>query len=215
METYKYSFILAAIVSLALTTQVKAQTALDFSFAGTQSINGDTLAGEAFQAAIDGETSATVFSLDSFVSGLTITVTPSQSDISFTNTGLGLDTGGTLSPSGDAITFSFNQAITFDYLDVDGFTSGGSDVVTLSYSNSNPTVVLSAASGDFDNNTSDTITFSSNNSLAANESFTLARTDGTFSLAAFTVSAVPEPSSYAILAGMSALGFVVMRRRRA
>ncbi|MBC2600701.1 hypothetical protein [Puniceicoccus vermicola] len=206
------STILTFVLGVGMLSASTAATLISFDFTSPDSINGDETLGSSFKTTMDGETSATVFDLSALLEGLTLTVTPSQSDISITDTGLGIGSGGTLADAGDALTFSFNRDISFDFLDVGGFTPGGNDSVIVSYSNSNPSVTLDA--GDFDNNTSDTITFSSENSLLAGESFTLARNDGDFSIEGFNVSVVPEPQLYGALAGLLALGLTVIRRRR-
>jgi hypothetical protein len=202
--------ILTIAASATLVSGASAATPVVFEFnTSSNAINGDLILADAHDDAIDGETTATVFSLESILSGLTITITPSQNDISYTGSGLGINTGGTLSASADALIFSFNRAITFDFLDVGSFTDGGNDAVSLSYSNSNPTVSL--ASGEFDNNTSDTIDFTSDNALAANESFTISRDSGSFSIEGFNVTVVPEPSS-TILLGLGGLALILRRR---
>ncbi len=85
--------------------------------------------------------------------------------------------------------------------------------MTISFSNSNPSINL--VGGDFDNNTSDTISFSSGTSLAANESFTISWVDGSFTTEAFSVTVIPEPNAYALIAGMLGLTWVMLRRRGA
>tara|TARA_B110001450_G_scaffold249740_1_gene267505 strand:- start:510 stop:1151 length:642 start_codon:yes stop_codon:yes gene_type:complete len=202
-----------AAAAISCFASLSSAQSIDFQF-GDDTINGDATIGASFKTALNGETIGTSFDLNSIVSGLTINVTPSQSDISITNSGIGIDSAATLSTLGDALTFSFNQAITLDFLDVGGFTgTGGSgqDSLQLLFSNQNPTIAL--VGGQFHNNSSDTITFSSGNALAANESFTIERVDGSFTIQAFTVTAVPEPNTYALLAGFCALGFVMVRRR--
>ncbi|MDQ8194905.1 PEP-CTERM sorting domain-containing protein [Coraliomargarita sp. SDUM461004] len=183
---------------------------IDFQF-DDDTINGNPSLGASFETAMDGATGATVFDLSSIVAGLNLTVTPSQLGISDTNTGIGIDSGGTLSAAGDALTFSFNKAITLDFLDMGSFTGDGGDSLLLSFTNSNPEITLN--NGDFDNNSSNTITFTEANALAANESFSIAWLDGNFAIEAFTVTIVPEPGTFALLAGTCALGFVMLRRR--
>ncbi|MCP5536026.1 MAG: PEP-CTERM sorting domain-containing protein [Akkermansiaceae bacterium] len=196
------------------TTCTYAATVVSFVFdTSANSINGNEVLADAHKAAIDGQTTATAFSLNDIVSGLILTITPSQSDISYTNTGLGVTSGGTLADAGDALTFSFNKAVSLDFLDVGGFTGSGQageDAVSISYSNGNATINL--VGGDFDNNTSDTIAFSSGNTLAANESFTISRTDGSFSIEGFNVTAVPEPTSSALF-GLGGLALLLRRRK--
>ena len=209
------STILTFVLGVGMLSASTAATLISFDFTSPDSINGDETLGSNFKTTMDGKTSATVFDLSALLEGLTLTVTPSQSDISITNTGLGIGSGGTLADAGDALTFSFNRDISFTFLDMGKFTGDGApgdDSVTLSYSNSNPTITL--VGGDFDNNSSNTITFTSGNSLLAGESFTLARNDGDFSIEGFNVSVVPEPQLYGALAGLLALGLTVIRRRR-
>lgn len=198
---------------LTLVSASSAQS-ISFEFDGTDNaINGNTTLGDTFKSFVDGTTNPGAFNLSSIVSGLTLTVTASQGDISNTNNGLGIGSGGTLDSPGDALTFTFNRAITFDFLDMGDFGPSVGDVVQLSYSNSNPTVTLGV--GDFDNNTSDTITFSSANLVAANESFTLSYDGGAFSIEGFNVTVVPEPGIYAVLAGLCGMAFVMLKSRHA
>lgn len=207
------AFICSAVYAFA-STLPPATGIVSFDF-DASTINGDAGLGSSFKTTVDGKTTATSFDLSSLIEGLTLTVTPSQSDISNTTNGLGITSGGTLNAAGDALTFSFNKAITLDFLDMGDFTGTGQaseDAVSIIYSNSNPTVTL--VGGEFDNNTSDTITFSSGNALAANQPFTINRVDGDFAIEGFTASVVPEPNTYALLSGFCALGFVMLRRRK-
>ncbi|MBT8043929.1 MAG: PEP-CTERM sorting domain-containing protein [Verrucomicrobiae bacterium] len=207
----KKTFIPIVILS---TTCTHAATTLSFEFdTSANAINGNTTLADAHDTAIDGKTTATSFSLNDIVPGLTLTITPSQNDISYTTTGLGIDTGGTLDAVGDALTFSFNREVSLDFLDMGSFTGSGGvgeDSVSVSFSNSNPTINL--VGGDFENNTSDTINFSSGNTLAANESFTISRVDGSFTIQGFDVTAVPEPSSVTLI-GLGGLALLMRRRK--
>ncbi|MFT5905510.1 MAG: hypothetical protein ACI9E1_001108 [Cryomorphaceae bacterium] len=206
--------ILTIAASASIVCTASAAIAVVFEFdTSSNAINGNTVLADAHDTAIDGVTIATPFDLSSLCAGLILTVTPSQDDISYTTTGLGIDTGGTLSAVGDALTFSFNQAITLDFLDIGIFTGTGQvgeDSISLSYSNANPDVNL--VGGQFDNNTSDIISFASGNALAAGESFTISRINGDFSLEGFSITVVPEPSSVALL-GLGGLALVLRRRK--
>ncbi|HAV12736.1 MAG TPA: hypothetical protein DCX06_04460 [Opitutae bacterium] len=206
-------FLISACLTHAGAPVAPATGTVSFEF-DASTINGNGSLGTAFKNAVDGETTATLFDLSSVIAGLTLTITPSQSDISNTANGLGITSGGTLNTAGDALTFSFNKAITFDFLDMGDFTGeglAGEDSVSLSYSNANPTISL--VGGDFDNDTSDTITFTTGNALIANESFTISRVDGDFAIEGFNITVVPESSAYAMLTGLCALSLIIIRRR--
>jgi len=205
-------FLLVALINLTESSYAAITVSFEFDTADN-AINGNTALADSHDAAIDEAMINTPFSLDVIRPGLVISISPSQNDISYTVNGLGVGTNGTLSASGDALTFSFNQAISLDFLDVGDFTGTGAtgeDALTLSYSNGNADVTL--VGGDFDNNTSDFINFSSGNSLAANESFTISRVDGSFAIEGFTITVIPEPSS-SFLLGFSVLPFLLRRRR--
>ena len=82
----------------------------------------------------------------------------------------------------------------------------------LSFSNSNPSITIVEA--DFGDGSANTKNFTTGTSLAANESFTISFVDGNgFTLEGFNVTVVPEPSTYALLSGVCALAFVMLRRR--
>ncbi len=217
----KRSFIAIAIITISFSHAgaiAPATGTVSFKFNTSEhAINGDTALADQHDSAIDEQTTATAFSLTSVIDGLSLTVTPSQSDISYTTDGLGIDTGGDLSASGDALIFSFNKAITFDFIDLGSFTGAGDpgdDEMTISFSNGNPTITLVEA--DFTDSIANTVSFTSGNTLAAGESFTISFVNGNgFTLEGFNITVVPEPATYAMLTGILALGYVITRRHHA
>ena len=99
------------LLSLAIAANLHAQITISFEFDDTPEINDNSTLGAAFKLAVNGKTTATTFDLSSIFSGLELTVTPSQEDISHTMVGLGIKSGGTFSAVGDSLAFSFNEAI--------------------------------------------------------------------------------------------------------
>lgn len=193
-----------------------SQVTIAFEFdTGSPSIGGSGALGSSFRSAVNGNNGPIVFDLGSLFTGLTLTITESQTNISNINAGLGLDTGGTFSAVGDSLEFSFNRPTTLDFLDMGSFTGTGlvgEDAVSISFSNSNPTINL--VNGDFDNNGSDTISLTTNNFLSAGESFFVNYVDGDFSLEGFDATVIPEPSTYALIFGGMTLGVVLIWKRR-
>jgi hypothetical protein len=80
------------------------------------------------------------------------------------------------------------------------------------YSNTNPSITLSDE--DFDDKISNTIVFSSDNSLAPNQLFTIRREDGDFAIEGFGVTIVPENNQYVLLSSLFVLSFSILRRRK-
>jgi len=187
-------FLLAMITVSSISAS--AQT---FSFGDT------TEAGQA-QADLDG------FASGSTVSGaLTLTTTASSGTFNSTaSAGFGINA----SPSGDSttqfddgssdgaefMTFSFDQDVTFMSILLTNFGSG-TDSAFLTIGGSTTTI----DSGSF--------VFAPGVSLGANTDATFGFGSGNgFELKSLTV-VVPEPGTYTLIAGISALSFVILRRR--
>ena len=88
----------------------------------------------------------------------------------------------------------------------------GEDIVSILYSNTNPTITLSDE--DFDNKTSNTINFSSDNEVSPLHSFTIRHVDGNFAIEGFGVTVVPENNQYVLLSSLYVLSFTIYRRRK-
>jgi hypothetical protein len=208
-----YALLVTAALTFAAQSLHSQQVTFNFE-SSSNAINGDTTLADAHDTAIDGTTTATSFDLSSIISGLTLTTTPTGGDISYTNSGLGIDTAGNMDTVGDSIIFQFNRPITFDFIDLGDFTGtgvSGDDELLISFSNSNPSITIVEAA--FDNASSNTKSFTTGTSLSANESFTISFVDGNgFTLEGFTVTVVPEPNAYALLAGLCALTSIMLRR---
>ncbi|MBC8368515.1 MAG: hypothetical protein H8E25_00805 [Planctomycetes bacterium] len=207
------SFLLITATLSAIATTSPTPVEIVFNFTNS-TINGNNTLGTNFRNDVDGQTAA-IIHLNTIVAGLTLTVTASQSDISNTANGLGITSGGTLNTFGDALQFSFNQMITLDSLKMGDFTGTGQlgeDIVSILYSNTNPSITLSDE--DFDDKISNTIVFSSDNSLAPNQLFTIRREDGDFAIEGFGVTIVPENNQYVLLSSLFVLSFSILRRRK-
>ena len=207
------SFLLITATLSAIATTSPTPFEIVFNFTNS-TINGNNTLGTNFRNDVDGQTAA-IIHLNTIVAGLTLTVTASQSDISNTANGLGITSGGTLNTFGDALQFSFNQMITLDSLKMGDFTGTGQlgeDIVSILYSNTNPSITLSDE--DFDDKISNTIVFSSDNSLAPNQLFTIRREDGDFAIEGFGVTIVPENNQYVLLSSLFVLSFSILRRRK-
>lgn len=147
------------------------------------------------------------------VAGLTLTVhaitgNGTGSELSATGESLGIDAGA----EGDdrvafdasfneAVTFSFNQAVSISQLDFSDFDNGdvfefGSTVITFA---------------DLTATNSDLYDYSSPLLLAANEQFTIRATSGTVGIETMDLTVVPEPSSTALL-GLGGLALILRRR---
>ncbi|MDG1668112.1 MAG: hypothetical protein P8I96_04180 [Opitutae bacterium] len=207
------SFLLITATLSAIATTSPTPVEIDFNFTNS-TINGNNTLGTTFKNEVDGQTAA-IIQLNTIVAGLTLTVTASQSDISNTANGLGITSGGTLNTFGDALQFSFNQMITLDSLKMGDFTGTGQpgeDIVSILYSNTNPSITLSDE--DFDDKISNTIVFSSDNSLAPNQLFTIRHDDGDFAIEGFGVTIVPENNQYVLLSSLFVLSLSIFRRRK-
>jgi hypothetical protein len=159
----------------------------------------------------DGLTTST-FEIQNIPTFGTLTITATATDnLNTTNSGLGDGTSG-FNTTGESISFTFDQAVTITYMDFATFTSSGSDSVVLFSGASSlgtyqdGTITTSA---DF----SDTNAVTANISIAAGSSFRLYYDAGAFQFEELGFTVVPEPSAYALFAGMLTLGFVASRRR--
>lgn len=105
----------------------------------------------------------------------------------------------------ESFTLSFDQDVLLNTFDVSSF--GASDEITLL--DGGFTVATITSTGE---------TSLGDYNLSSSSLLTVETTAGVFgngwSFDSITVSAVPEPGTYALLAGTMALGFIMIRRRR-
>lgn len=192
-----------------------------FVFDNGSSTGAAGLALEAFATGVDGASMSLNTSGTYAQGGFTLSAGTDFGTFNLTSTGFGPnDTG-----SGDdtdffdgseSMVFSFDTAGTFDSIDFASLGGTGQELetATLSFAGGNTLNLL-------DNITSD-IAVSGNDffdgideDFTAGQLITLSITAGNgWTLENFTVSPVPEPNTYAMLAGICALSFVMIKRRR-
>lgn len=177
------------------------------------SVNGQTTfvfgsnnGGGQAQFDLDGRSSGSTIS-----GGLTLTATANSGTFNATaNNGFGINGAGSgdsttefdednsTSPFKDSMTFSFDQDVTFIFLELSNF---GADEGYLTLNAS--TIIID--SGNF--------TFDPGVRLAANTDAILGFTSGTgFALESLTV--IPESGTAAVLLGIAVLGLVMLGRRK-
>jgi len=103
---------------------------------------------------------------------------------------------------GESVTLSFNRAVSITQLDLVHFDSGEAfdfAGVSISYAGLTSSVT-------------DVYDFSTPLLLGANQQFTMSATSGSIGIEAMNITAVPEPSSFALL-GLGVLSFTGFRRR--
>lgn len=180
---------------------------LDGVSSGTSSAGGVILTAEAFQ---NGVSTGTVFNGTSSSFGINA-VGSDDSDAFDNDLGAG---------NADLMQFSFNTGGTFESIDLRGITSNVSNAEAVLSFTGGGTFDLFGGSGNESNGTSDIYTISE--TFASNQLITLtvsgsAPLNTSFGLDGFTIStsAIPEPSTYALIFGGVALGLVVWKRRKA
>ena len=113
----------------------------------------------------------------------------------------------------ESITITFSTDIFFNYIDLGGVgSSDGTDSASFTIGGS--TTILQTGATDFDGG-SDIYTPSSPIFLAQGDSILLTGSTATssYDLEAINVTVTPEPNAYALLSGICALAFVMLRRR--
>ncbi|MGJ8651997.1 MAG: PEP-CTERM sorting domain-containing protein [Opitutaceae bacterium] len=112
----------------------------------------------------------------------------------------------------ESITLTFTDNIELNLIEFGGVGTGISDGVSLTIGASalNLFTGVSGFSGD-----SDIYTPESPIALSSGQSIIITGSSATsgFDLENFNITVVPEPGTYALLAGISVLGFVILRRR--
>jgi hypothetical protein len=160
-------------------------------------VSGITLTAEAF---LDGVSSGT--QINGASSSFGVNATGSGDETQRLDNDLGVE----------SIVFSFDIAGTLDSIDLRFIESSGTMEGELVFDGGN-TYQLNSVTAT---GTSDIATIGE--SFTAGQSITLrihssAPASTNFALEGITITAVPEPSSFAIFAGLSALGFIGLRRR--
>jgi len=147
------------------------------------------------------------------VGTLGITATALLDDLNVLSGGLADGSNG-YDASGEGTTFVFDKDVTITALDWSSFTPGGSDSVTLFNGAANL--------GTFSDGTvSGTIDFSDTNpatmsiEVFAGDAFTIQWAGGEFQLESMSLTAVPEPGTFGLLAGFLGLVSIMLKRRRA
>jgi hypothetical protein len=167
---------------------------------GSSLVSGVTLSAEAF---LDGVTTGTVFNGTSTNFGINATGVGDDTD-RFDN-GIGIE----------SMVFSFNTAGTFNTIDLSVL--GADAEAVLSFDGGNSFDLFEGSATETTGGATDLHTITE--SFLAGQEITLA-VSGTadpstnFGLQAFTITAIPEPSTYALLFGGLALGFVAWRKRQ-
>jgi hypothetical protein len=104
--------------------------------------------------------------------------------------------------SGEGFTFSFSQDVTITSISVSSFGSGNSGTLSFNGGSSIGSV------------TSTGLTVINSSVISSGTTLRFESSSGAFSLDSIAVSAIPEPSAYAFLAGMGGLVLAASRRRR-
>ena len=186
----KKSLLVVALITLACSVQAQ----VTFTFGSNNGL------GES-QAALDGLASGSVS-----VGGVTLSASANTGTFNSTaSAGFGINAAAagdstTEFDVTDVMSFSFNQAV--DLVSIDLSVFGGSDTGFLTYSGG--TIQIN----------SDPFAFKEVH-LAANEVVTFGNNSGaSFSLESITITAVPEPSTWAMIVVGAGLLFATQRLRR-
>ena len=169
---------------------------------GTSTVDGVILTAEAF---LGGVTTGTVF--NGATGGFGINATGAGDETQRFDNDLG----------NESMVFSFSVGGTFDSIDFE-FIEDSAEAV-LSFDGGNSYDIFAGSATETTGGTTDfhtiTETFVAGQEITLSVSGTAAAGEN-FSLQAFTItSAIPEPSTYALIFGGLALGIVMWKRRRA
>jgi hypothetical protein len=171
-------------------------------------------------SAFDGESSITVL-LSDLDTGFTANITLTAGGGTFnSNVGdFGIDgvsgANDEIDGTVESITITFSENIEFNFIDLGGVGSEAADGASLTVAGS--TISLFSGVSGF-NGTTDIYTAPSPITvLTGSDSIVLTGTSATsiFDMEGINITVVPEPGTYALLAGICALGYVMTRRRSA
>lgn len=196
---------------LLVTSFAQAQVTFEFSNSGGLLTNGSDLDNAAGQATTT--VGGVTLTAEAFLDGVS-----ADTDLNGSADGFGVNATG----SGDStsrfdnvlgiesMVFSFDVAGTFDSIDLRYIEESANEGLLIFDGGSTYQLTSVTASG------SDVVTI--NESFTAGQSITLtlsgsAGAGENFALESFTITAVPEPSSFAALLGLGALSMVSTRRR--
>lgn len=201
-----------------LASLASAQTT--FVFDDGSSTGAAGLALEAFTVGVDAASMSLNTSGTYTQAGIILSAGTDFNSFNLTNDGFGLNDIGSgditdFFDGSESMVFSFDQAGTFNSIDFASLGGTGQELetATLSFEGGSTFNLLDGISSD--------ITVSGNDffggideSFTAGQLITLSITAGNgWTLENFTVTVVPEPSIYALLAGFSTVAFVMLRCR--
>ncbi|MEM7791973.1 MAG: PEP-CTERM sorting domain-containing protein [Verrucomicrobiota bacterium] len=164
----------------------------------------------------DGLTTVDVIVTD--IASTTMTVTAAGGNLESNSGDFGVDgtepgqTNDLIDGLVESITLTFSTVVTFNFIDLGGVGADISDGANITIAGSGLDV-FTGVSGF--NGTSDIYTPGSPITLSIGESIVVtgSSSSSVVDLEAINLSIVPEPSSFALIGGLLALGFVALRRR--
>lgn len=162
----------------------------------------------------DEQTSA-AFEIQNITGFGTLGVTASALSDDLNVTGSGLQDGSSgYDTAGEGTSFVFDTDVRIDFLDWVSFTSAGSDSVSLS---SGSTTIGTFSEGSVTGTTDFTSTNPATMAIdvASGDAFTIGYDSGDFFLGQMGVTVVPEPGTFALMAGFLGLVSIMLKRRRA
>lgn len=191
-----------------------------FVFDDGSSTGAAGLALEAFSDGVDAASMGLNTSGTYSQEGITLTAGTDFGDFNLTNSGFGPDQPGSVDDSDNFDSDNGNESMVFE-LD----TAGTFNSIDFALLDDSPETAVLAFSGgntyNLYNGAGSTIAVSGfdeftgiDESFTAGQQITLTVNNGSFTLESFTVTAVPEPSAFGLIAGMLGFTWIMLRRRR-